>query len=127
MPSVYQYYPLLTKLLMDHFIINSSGIILPLPKHDCSLKVIGSGSGIRTHGPVTASGFQDQCNRPLCHPAKKRLVSLGGNQPCVQFLEKTILKDKLVGAAGLEPTTLSRRSYSPLGLPICLHTQKEVH
>src|ERR1700704_3777278 len=27
------------------------------------------GSGIRTHGPLRVSGFQDRCNRPLCHPS----------------------------------------------------------
>lgn len=30
---------------------------------------IGGGGGIRTHGPLRTAGFQDQCNRPLCHPS----------------------------------------------------------
>jgi hypothetical protein len=28
------------------------------------------GSGIRTHGPLRVSGFQDRCIKPLCHPSK---------------------------------------------------------
>ena len=31
--------------------------------------VCGGGRGIRTPGPVKARWFQDQCNRPLCHPS----------------------------------------------------------
>src|SRR5204862_7238833 len=27
----------------------------------------GGESGIRTHGRLPVAGFQDQCNRPLCH------------------------------------------------------------
>ena len=29
----------------------------------------GGGGGIRTHGPLRVSGFQDRCNRPLYHPS----------------------------------------------------------
>ena len=33
-------------------------------------RVIGrGGGGIRTHGPLRVSGFQDRRNRPLCHPS----------------------------------------------------------
>jgi hypothetical protein len=31
------------------------------------------GSGIRTHGRFTASGFQDQRIRPLCHTSERLL------------------------------------------------------
>lgn len=31
--------------------------------------VHGGGGGIRTHGPVKVSGFQDRCTRPLCDPS----------------------------------------------------------
>jgi hypothetical protein len=29
----------------------------------------GGGGGIRTHGPLRVSGFQDRRDRPLCHPS----------------------------------------------------------
>lgn len=50
---------------------------MSLPKQDCSLELTGSGCEIRTHGPITVAGFQDQCNQPLCQPAKKCAISLG--------------------------------------------------
>lgn len=33
------------------------------------------GGGIRTHGPLRVSGFQDRCNRPLYHPSKLLIYS----------------------------------------------------
>ena len=35
----------------------------------------GSGE-IRTHGPFRAAGFQDRCNRPLCHTSCGRNCNL---------------------------------------------------
>ena len=34
-----------------------------------SAKVLGGGGGIRTLEGVCPAGFQDRCNRPLCHPS----------------------------------------------------------
>ena len=31
---------------------------------------IGGRGGIRTHGWLPIAGFQDRCNRPLCHPSE---------------------------------------------------------
>lgn len=31
---------------------------------------IGGSGEIRTHGPLRIDGFQDRCNRPLCHASK---------------------------------------------------------
>jgi hypothetical protein len=33
-------------------------------------ELFGGGSGIRTHGPLRVSGFQDRCIKPLCHPSR---------------------------------------------------------
>src|SRR5260370_42359133 len=33
------------------------------------LYIPGGGSGIRTHGSLRISGFQDRRDRPLCHPS----------------------------------------------------------
>jgi hypothetical protein len=30
----------------------------------------GGRGGIRTHGWLPIAGFQDRCNRPLCHPSE---------------------------------------------------------
>jgi hypothetical protein len=35
-----------------------------------SCELFGGGSGIRTHGPLRVSGFQDRCIKPLCHPSR---------------------------------------------------------
>src|SRR5260370_28938374 len=35
----------------------------------------GGGSGIRTHGSLRISGFQDRCVKPLCHPSKLLIIS----------------------------------------------------
>ena len=35
----------------------------------CQGEEVGGGSGIRTHEPRRANGFQDRRNRPLCHPS----------------------------------------------------------
>lgn len=32
----------------------------------------GGRGGIRTHGCLHIGGFQDRCNRPLCHPSGAR-------------------------------------------------------
>ena len=32
----------------------------------------GGGGGIRTHETFRPAGFQDQCDRPLCHPSVKK-------------------------------------------------------
>lgn len=34
------------------------------------LTLCGGEGGIRTHGAVTLDGFQDRCNKPLCHFAQ---------------------------------------------------------
>lgn len=39
-----------------------------------SLKLIGSECEIRTHGPFTVVGFQDQCIKPLCQLAKTKVL-----------------------------------------------------
>ena len=38
----------------------------PLP---IEFSFCGGRGGIRTHGWLPIAGFQDQCNRPLCHPS----------------------------------------------------------
>ena len=35
----------------------------------------GGGGGIRTHGTLRLSGFQDRRNRPLCHPSFVIIIS----------------------------------------------------
>ena len=35
----------------------------------------GGGGGIRTHGTLRLSGFQDRRNRPLCHPSFAIIIS----------------------------------------------------
>jgi hypothetical protein len=40
-------------------------------RRDADVAVGGSGE-IRTHGPLRADGFQDRCNRPLCHASWSR-------------------------------------------------------
>jgi hypothetical protein len=40
-----------------------------LPPHPSPLIKIGGGGGIRTHGPLQVSSFQDWRNRPLYHPS----------------------------------------------------------
>ena len=45
------------------------------PCIDAGLRAIeghGGGGGIRTHGALRLSGFQDRRNRPLCHPSKSK-------------------------------------------------------
>src|SRR6185437_9375214 len=37
----------------------------------------GGGRGIRTHGDLRHSGFQDRCIRPLCKPSSRRPASTG--------------------------------------------------
>ena len=39
-----------------------------IPAHRKS-PAINGGSGIRTHGSLRISGFQDRCNKPLYHPS----------------------------------------------------------
>ena len=36
-------------------------------KKKAVIRPIGGSGEIRTHGPFRAAGFQDRCNRPLCH------------------------------------------------------------
>ena len=39
----------------------------------CGRNIVnGGGGGIRTHGWSPIAGFQDRCNRPLCHPSARR-------------------------------------------------------
>lgn len=75
------------------------------------LELIDSESGIRTHGPVTVSGFQDQCNRPTL---PKR--SMNDHCPICTYI--------VVGVVGVEPTCVSRR-VTVSSLTIREHTQKE--
>lgn len=42
---------------------------------------ISGGSGIRTHGTLRHSGFQDRCIRPLCHPSN-------GHKKCIIIEDK---------------------------------------
>ena len=40
----------------------------------------GSGE-IRTHGPFRVAGFQDRCNRPLCHASSGAILAVQQHAP----------------------------------------------
>src|SRR5262249_7702417 len=44
---------------------------------------VSGGGGIRTHDGVTHAGFQDRCNRRLCHPSDVHYSQ--GNSPFLQW------------------------------------------
>ena len=84
----------------------------------------GGGSGIRTHGSLRISGFQDRCNKPLYHPSNPLLDLMPcrshfgntwqhfGVAICCQFLNR--MRTRAHGNASIAHTSVHRRT----GLPV---------
>jgi hypothetical protein len=90
------------------------------PKAHVCLRSGGSGE-IRTHGRLPVAGFQDRCNRPLCHASGAAAI-LGGRRqrgpkcratqawiacaargPCITSCERWPSSSRLVESAGSRP------------------------
>ena len=59
----------------------------------------GGRGGIRTHGASPHAGFQDRCNRPLCHPSQKSPLSSQNRAVRLVFIREacTPLKEFMIG------------------------------
>ena len=55
---------------LSRITLENNGKVRPEPDWEKLFNGLSGGrGGIRTHGALPHGGFQDRCNRPLCHPS----------------------------------------------------------